>query len=64
MKNNITQLRKEMNISQDELSRLTGIPITELNAIENNLIEPSLIDAHKITKALKQEFIASVFELE
>jgi len=54
----------EMSISQEELSILTDIPVNELNAIENSQIEPSLIDAHKITRALKQEFIASVFELD
>ena len=53
-----------MDITQEELSKLTDIPIKELTAIENNQIDPSLIDAHKITKALKQEFIAAVFILE
>ena len=64
MKNCIEQLRTQMDITQEELSKLTDISVKELTAIENNQIDPSLIDAHKITKALKQEFIASVFVLE
>lgn len=64
MKNNINRLRTQLNITQAELSILTDIPIDELDAIESDQVEPSLIDAHKITKALKQEFIASVFELD
>lgn len=64
MKNNIKRLRTQLNITQAELSILTDIPIDELDAIESDQVEPSLIYAHKITKALKQEFIASVFELD
>lgn len=64
MKNNIKRLRTQLNITQAELSILTDIPIDELDAIESDQVGPSLIDAHKITKALKQEFIASVFELD
>ena len=64
MKNNIKRLRTQLNITQAELSILTDIPIDELDAIESDQVEPSLIDAYKITKALKQEFIASVFELD
>lgn len=64
MKNNIERLMKEMNIDSKELSKITSIPINQLNEIINGQLEPSLIDSHRITKALNQEFIADVFLLD
>lgn len=61
MRNHIRKLREELNISQDQLAREADIGIEELDAIENGRLEPSLVDAHRITKALKKDFIADVF---
>ena len=63
MKNNIERLMKDVDITVEELSKITNIPINQLNYIINGQLNPSLIDSHKITKALNQEFIADVFVL-
>ncbi|MBO6123495.1 MAG: helix-turn-helix transcriptional regulator [Methanobrevibacter sp.] len=63
MKNNIERLMKDVDITVEELSKITNIPINQLNDIINGQLNPSLIDSHKITKALNQEFIADVFVL-
>lgn len=64
MKNNIQQLRNDLNLSQEQLSEITDISLDELNKIENDQLEPSLIHAHRIKMALKQEFLADVFFLD
>lgn len=61
MKNNILQLRKELGVTLKQLSQITNIPCEDLKSVENDELEPTLIDAHKITKALGKEFIAEVF---
>lgn len=47
-----------------ELSKITGISLEDLIAIENNQIEVTLFDANRITRALNQKFIADVFLLD
>ena len=63
MKNNISIFRNELNITQNQLAKSANISIEDLDAIENNQLEPTLIGAYKITKALKKDFIADVFHL-
>lgn len=61
MRNNIRQLREELNISQEQLASLADISVEELDDIENNRLIPSLIAANNIKKALNEDFIANVF---
>jgi len=64
MENRIRELRQKNNISQMELSKITGISLEDLIAIENNQIEVTLFDANRIARALNQKFIADVFLLD
>ena len=61
MRNNIRQLREELNISQEQLASLADISVEELDDIENNRLIPSLITANNIKKALNEDFLANVF---
>ena len=64
MKNHIKQLRKQNNITLIDLSVMSDVPIEELEGIEDGTVEPSLLDAYRIKKALNQEFLADVFVFE
>ena len=64
MRNNIKQLRKQNNITLNDLSVMSGVSVEELEAIEDGTVEPSLLDAYNIKKALNQEFLADVFVFE
>jgi DNA-binding XRE family transcriptional regulator len=64
MRNHIKQLRKENNITLNDLSVMSDVPVEELEAIEDGTVEPSLLDAYNIKKALNQEFLADVFVFE
>ena len=64
MRNNIKQLRKQNNITLNDLSVMSDVPVEELGAIEDGTIEPTLLDAYNIKKALNQEFLADVFVFE
>lgn len=64
MRNHIKQLRKENNITLNDLSVMSDVPVEELEAIEEGTVEPSLLDAYNIKKALNQEFLADVFVFE
>jgi len=61
MRNNIRQLREELNISQEQLASLADISVEELDDIENNRLIPSLITANNIKNALNEDFLANVF---
>ena len=43
---------------------MSDVPVEELGAIEDGTIEPTLLDAYNIKKALNQEFLADVFVFE
>ena len=64
MRNHIKQLRKENNITLNDLSLMSDVPVEELEGIEDGIVEPSLLDAYNIKKALNQEFLADVFVFE
>ena len=51
-------------MTQKHLAHAIGMSVEDLNAIENNTLEPTLIDANNIVKALKKEYIAEVFMLK
>ncbi len=48
----IKQIRKQKNITLDELSKRSGVSKTHINDIENNRKEPTLSIAVSIAKAL------------
>lgn len=48
----VKQIRKEKNMSLNQLSKKSGISTTHINDIENNLKSPSLLVAVLLAKAL------------
>lgn len=50
MKNRIRELRKEKNMTQEELSQLVGVSRQSIVAIETGKYNPSLKLAFKIAK--------------
>ena len=52
MKNIIKQKRKELKLSQDELSKLAGVTRQTVNAIENDKYDPSLSLAFQLAAIL------------
>ena len=63
MKTRITDLRKKLGITQEELATKTGVTRQTIIALEQNRYNPSLRLAYQITKILKQKHIEDVFEL-
>lgn len=63
MKNRILEFRKELNLTQEELSQKVGVTRQTIISLEQNRYNPSLVLAHKITKILKKEKIEDVFYL-
>ncbi|GEO46894.1 helix-turn-helix transcriptional regulator [Companilactobacillus kimchii] len=53
MKNIIKQKRKELKLSQDELSKLAGVTRQTINAIENDKYDPSLSLAFQLAAILR-----------
>lgn len=64
MKTKITELRKELKMTQEELAGKADVTRQTINALEQGRYNPSLVLAHKITKALKQTKIEDVFKIE
>ncbi|WP_341834061.1 helix-turn-helix transcriptional regulator [Chitinophaga pollutisoli] len=54
MKNNIKIERARMNLTQDELARLTGVSRQTINTIESNKYVPSTILALKIARVFEK----------
>lgn len=63
MKNTIEQLRKERNISQDELARLMEVSRQTISSLENGRYNPSILLAFKIAKYFNK-MIEEVFLFE
>ncbi|OUM99122.1 MAG: transcriptional regulator [Paenibacillaceae bacterium ZCTH02-B3] len=53
MKNRIRELRKALNLSQEELARLCGVSRQTINAIENDKYDPSLPLAFSLARHLR-----------
>lgn len=53
MENKIRILRKEKNISQEELAKKCGVTRQTINAIENNKYDPTLALAFKLAEILE-----------
>lgn len=52
MENNIRDLRKDNNLSQDALAKLCNVTRQTINAIENNKYDPTLDLAFRLAKVL------------
>lgn len=59
----LKEIRKEMNISLEELSKLSGISKSHLSYIERQEKEPTLTILIKIAKALNID-IKDLYEVE
>lgn len=55
MKNNIKELRKLKNLSQEELAKLCNVSRQTINAIENDKYDPSLQLAFDLAATLKSK---------
>ena len=62
MKNNIKQLRKELNLRQEDIAAKLGVSRQTIIAIENDKYNPSLELAMKLAKLL-QTPVEEIFEL-
>jgi putative transcriptional regulator len=63
METKITELRKKLGITQEELAEQCDVTRQTIISLEQGRYNPSLLLAHKIAKALKQKSIESVFEI-
>jgi putative transcriptional regulator len=52
LKNKIREIRKSMNISQDELAKKCNVTRQTVNAIENEKYDPTLLLAFKLSMNL------------
>ena len=64
MKTKISEFRKKLKITQEELADLVGVTRQTIISLEQGKYNPSLELAHKITKALKKKRIEEVFIFE
>ncbi len=64
MKTNIEVLRKELNLTQEELARKVDATRQTIISLEQGRYNPSLRLAHLITRALKRKHIEEVFRLD
>ena len=63
METKIKEYRKELKMTQEELSEAVDVTRQTIIALEQGRYNPSLILAYRITKALKKKYIEEVFEL-
>lgn len=63
VKNNVGLLRRNLNISQDSLAKRCGITQRNLSLIEAGKVQPSYLTAWLICKALKENDITKVFQI-
>ncbi len=61
MKTNITQLRKKLNLTQEQLANKVNVTRQTIISLEQGKYNPSLELAYKITKILNAEKIEDVF---
>lgn len=52
----IKQIRNSKNMSLEELSKKSGISLTELSNIENNKCKPTVVTIKKISKAFDYDY--------
>ncbi|MFA5831066.1 MAG: helix-turn-helix transcriptional regulator [Candidatus Paceibacterota bacterium] len=61
MHTKISELRKKIGITQEELAEKAGVTRQTIISLEAGRYNPSLLLAHKIAVALKQKHIEDVF---
>lgn len=64
MKNKITELRKKLKMTQEELANKVEVTRQTIISLEQGKYNPSLELAWRITKALKKKKVEEVFELK
>lgn len=64
MRNNITEERKNLKITQEDLAKKVDVTRQTIIALEQGKYNPSLLLAHKIKKELKKKYIEDVFLLD
>lgn len=64
MRTNISQFRRELGLTQEELAAKVGVARQTIIALEQGRYNPSLGLAHAITKALKKKNVEDIFVLE
>lgn len=61
MKNKIKEIRKDKQLTQEDISRKTGISLKQIQNIENNKSTPKIDIAIKIKKILKVKNLEDIF---
>lgn len=61
MKNRIREIRKEKNMTQEELAKTIGVTRQTIASLENGRYSPTIIVAYRITKVLGYKIIEDVF---
>ena len=64
MKTKITEYRKSLELTQQELADTVEVPRQTIISLERGKYNPSLELAYRITKALKKRYIEDVFILQ
>ena len=64
MKTRITELRKHLEITQQELADTVEVTRQTIISLEQGRYNPSLELAYRITKALRKKHIEEVFLLD
>ena len=64
MRTRIREFRKKLGFTQEELAGMVDVTRQTIIAIEKGKYNPSLMLAHRITRALKKRHIEDVFEME
>ena len=64
MKTKITEFRKKLKLTQEELSNKVEVTRQTIISLEQGRYNPSLELAYKITKALKAKKIEDVFIID
>jgi len=64
MKTRITEYRKSLNVTQQQLADIVEVTRQTIISLEQGKYNPSLELAYRITKALHKKHIEEVFILE
>lgn len=64
MQTKISELRKQLGMTQEELAEKVGVTRQTIISLESGRYNPSLLLAHKITVVLKQKHIEDVFVIK
>ncbi len=64
MRTKITEARKELKMTQEELAAKVDVTRQTIIALEQGKYNPSLLLAYRITKVLGKKHIEELFEME